>query len=96
MRFVTCGNDNMIHIYVGQGDNINSFVEEFFEKEINYESVPKSVSFLNYVGYAYLTFVAGFEDGKCIIFRFDNDNKLWSVQDEIFVESPIIKVNWSE
>lgn len=96
MRFVTCGNDNMIHIYVGQGDNINSFVEEFFEKELNYESAPKSVSFLNYVGYAYLTFAAGFEDGKCIIFRFDNDNKLWSVQDEILVESPIIKVNWSE
>ena len=96
MRFVTCGNDNMIHIYVGQGDNINSFVEEFFEKELIYESAPKSVSFLNYVGYAYLTFAAGFEDGKCIIFRFDNDNKLWSVQDEIIVESPIIKVNWSE
>ena len=96
MRFVTCGNDNKIHIYVGQGDNINSFVEEFFEKELNYESAPKSVSFLNYVGYAYLTFAAGFEDGKCIIFRFDNDNKLWSVQNEILVESPIIKVNWSE
>ena len=36
MRFVTCGNDNKIHIYVCQGDTINSFVEEFFEKEFNY------------------------------------------------------------
>jgi hypothetical protein len=96
MRFVTCGNDNKIHIYVGQGDNINSFVEEFFEKEFNFESAPKSVSFLNYVGYAYLTFAAGFENGKCIIFRYDNDNKLWMIKDEIDVMSHIIKVNWSE
>ena len=96
MRFVTCGNDNKIHIFVGQGNNINSFVEEFFEKEINYESAPKSVCFLNYVGYAYLTFAAGFEDGKCIIFRYDSDNKLWIIKDEINVENPIIKVNWSD
>ena len=96
MRFVTCGNDNKIHIFVGQGNSINSFVEEFFEKEINYESAPKSVCFLNYVGYAYLTFAAGFEDGKCIIFRYDSDNKLWMIKDEINVENPIIKVNWSD
>ena len=96
MRFVTCGNDNKIHIYVCQGDTINSFVEEFFEKEFNYESAPKSVCFLNYVGYAYLTFAAGFENGKCIIFRYDSDNKLWMIKDEINIESPIIKVNWSE
>ena len=96
MRFVTCGNDNKIHIWVGQGDNINSFTEEFFEKEINYETAPKSVCFLNYVGYAFLTFAAGFEDGKCIIFRYDSDNKLWNIKDEIYVGSPIIKVSWSE
>ena len=96
MRFVTCGNDNKIHIYIGQGDNINSFVEEFFEKEINYECAPKSVCFLNYVGYAFLTFAAGFEDGKCIIFKYDSDNKFWIVKDEINVGSPIIKVSWSE
>ena len=96
MRFVTCGNDNKIHIYVGQGDNINSFIEEFFEKDFNYESACKSVSFLNYVGYAYLTFAAGFEDGKCFIFKYDSDNKLWNIKDEIYVESPIMKVSWSE
>jgi protein transport protein SEC13 len=97
MRFVTCGNDNKIHIYVSNdNNNINSFVEEFFEKEINYESAPKSVSFLNYVGYSFLTFAAGFEDGKCIIFRYDYDNKLWMIKDEIDVISHIIKVNWSE
>ena len=95
MRFVTCGNDNKIHIFVSK-DNIYSFIEESFEKEIKYESAPKSVSFLNYVGYAYLTFAAGFEDGKCIIFRYDSDNKLWMTQDEIDIGNPIIKVNWSE
>ena len=51
---------------------------------------------MNYFGYAYLTFAAGFEDGKCIIFRYDSDNKLWSTQDEIDIGNPIIKVNWSE
>ena len=96
MRFITCGNDNKICIYIAQGDNINSFVEEFFEKEYEFESAPKSLCFLNYVGYAYLTFAAGFEDGKCIIFRYDNDNKLWIIKDKIYLEYPIIKVNWTE
>ena len=96
MRFITCGNDNKIHIFVGQGDNIFSFNEEFFEKELDFESAPKSVCFLNYVGYAYLTFAAGFEDGKCIIFKYDSDNKLWMIKDEINVDSPILKVSWSE
>ena len=100
MRFVTCGNDNKIHIFVNQGNqgdnNINSFIEEFFEKEINYESAPKSVCFLNYVGYAFLTFVVGFDDGKCIIYKYDTDNKFWIIKDEINVGSPVIKVYWSE
>ena len=56
MRFFTCGNDNKIHIYVGQVNNINFFFEEFFQKDFNYESSCKSVCFLNYVWYAYLTF----------------------------------------
>ena len=97
MRFVTCGNDNKLRVFVSNdNNNKNSFVEEFFEKELNYESAPRSVSFLNYVGYAYLTFATGFENGKCIIFRYDSDNKLWITQDEINVASPIIKVSWSE
>ena len=49
MRFFTCGNDNKIHIYVGQVNNINFFFEEFFQKDFNYESSCKSVCFLNYV-----------------------------------------------
>ena len=97
MRFVTCGNDNNIKVFISNDkNNINSFVEEFFEKEINYESAPKSVCFLNYVGYACLTFAAGFENGKCVIFRYDSDNKLWFTKEEINIANQIIKVSWSE
>lgn len=48
MRFITCGNDNKIHIYKSQNNSINSFIEEINEendKGFTFESTPKSVSF---------------------------------------------------
>ena len=62
MRFTTYRNDNKIHIYKSQNNNINSFIEEINEdndKGFTFESTPKSICFLNYVGYAYLTFTVG-------------------------------------
>ena len=98
MRFITCGNDNKIHIYKSQNNNINSFIEEINEdndKGFTFESTPKSICFLNYVGYAYLTFAVGFEDGKCLIYKYDNDNNSWKIKAELNLNCPIIKVSWS-
>ena len=97
MRFITCGNDCKIHIYKSQNNNISTFVEELNKDDIGfkYENIPKSVSFLNYVGYAYLTFAVGFEDGKCLIYKYDNDNNSWEIKSEINLNCPIIKVSWS-
>ena len=98
MRFITCGNDNKIHIYKSQNNKINSFRDEVNEDNENifsFESTPKSVSFLNYVGYAYLTFAVGLEDGKCLIYKLDEDNNIWIIKDEININESIIKVNWS-
>ena len=98
MRFITCGNDNTIHIYKSQNNNISTFVEEINEdndRNFMYESIPKSVSFLNYVGYAYLTFAVGFEDGKCLIYKYNSDNNSWKIKAELNLNCPIIKVSWS-
>ena len=98
MRFITCGNDNRIHIYKSQNNNIVNFVEEINQdndKGFTYESIPKSVSFLNYVGYAYLTFAVGFEDGKCLIYKYNSDNNSWKIKAELNLNFPIIKVSWS-
>ena len=98
MRFITCGNDNRIHIYKSQNNNIVNFVEEINQdndKGFTYESIPKSVSFLNYVGYAYLTFAVGFEDGKCLIYKYNSDNNSWKIKAELNLNCPIIKVSWS-
>ena len=98
MRFITCGNDNKIHIYKSQNNNINNFIEEINEnndKGFNFESIPKSVCFLNYVGYAYLTFAVGFDDGKCFIYKYDNDSNSWIIKAELNLNCPIIKVSWS-
>jgi protein transport protein SEC13 len=98
MRFITCGNDNRIHIYKSQNNNIVNFVEEINQDNIKgftYESIPKSVSFLNYVGYAYLTFAVGFEDGKCLIYKYNSDNNSWKIKAELSLNCPIIKVSWS-
>ena len=98
MRFITCGNDKKIHIYKSQNNSISSFIEEKNEnndKNFTYESIPKSISFLNYVGYSYLTFAVGFEDGKCFIYKYDNENNSWKINSELNLGSPIIKVSWS-
>ena len=96
MKFVTCGNDNTLKIFKCQNNNINSFSEEISENDNNifsYDSVPKSVCFLNYVGYSYLTFAVGLENGKCLIYK--NDGNYWVISEELNLGCPIIKVSWS-
>jgi len=92
MKFISCGNDNIINIYTSKENNIESFYKE---KEINLESIPKDVAFLKFVGYTKLTFACGLNDGKCLIYKYNNINKEWLKTYEINVGGNIDKVNWS-
>ena len=90
MKFTTCGNDNKINIFVSKRNTINSFIKE---KEFDIEDVPKDVSFLNFVGYTQLTFACGLNNGKCLIYKWINNE--WKKTYEINVGGNIDKVNWS-
>ena len=90
MKFITCGNDNKINIFVSKRNTINSFIKE---KEFDIEDVPKDVSFLNFVGYTQLTFACGLNNGKCLIYKWINNE--WKKTYEINVGGNIDKINWS-
>ena len=90
MKFITCGNDKVINIFVSKDNNIESFYKE---KEINLELIPNDISFLKFIGYTKLTFACGLNDGKCLIYKYNN--KEWKMTYEINVGGIIDKVNWS-
>ena len=90
MRFITFGNDKIINIFVSKENNIESFYKE---KEINLELIPNDISFLKFIGYTKLTFACGLNDGKCLIYKYNN--KEWKMTYEINVGGIIDKVNWS-
>ena len=90
MKFITCGNDNKINIFVSKRNTINSFIKE---KEFDIEDVPKDVSFLNFVGYTQLTFACGLNNGKCLIYKWINNE--WKKTYEINVGGNVSKINWS-
>ena len=71
-------------------NTINSFIKE---KEFDIEDVPKDVSFLNFVGYTQLTFACGLNNGKCLIYKWINNE--WKKTYEINVGGNIDKINWS-
>lgn len=90
MKFISCGNDNTINIFVSKNNTINSFYKE---KEINIGEIPNDISFVNFVGYTQLCFACGLNNGKCLIYKYyDND---WKNTYEINVGGTIIKINWS-
>ena len=90
MRFISCGNDRNIKIFIAKKNTIDSFVKE---KEFNLEFIPKDISFLNFVGYTQLTFACGLNNGKCLIYKYlDNE---WKNTYEIDIGGDILKINWS-
>ncbi len=91
MRFITCGEDKKIKIFVSKDNTINTFTEE---DSIDVgDSIPLSIGVLNFVGYLYLTFAVGLSNGNCLIYKYE-DNK-WEQKSVIQIKSPIIKIFWS-
>ena len=90
MKFISCGNDNKINIFVSKKNTIDSFIKE---KEFELESIPNDITFLNFVGYTQLTFACGLNNGKCLIYKLDNSE--WKGPIEIDVGGDICKINWS-
>ena len=90
MRFICCGNDRKIRIFISKKNTIDSFYEE---KEFNLESIPNDVSFLNFVGYTQLIFACGLDNGKCLIYKHSNGE--WKKSFEISVGGDIYKIKWS-
>ena len=70
MKFISCGNDNMINIFVSEKNTIDSFNKI---KEIDLKIIPKDIAFLNFVGYTQLTFACGLNNGKCLIYKCINN-----------------------
>ena len=91
MKFISCGNDCKINIFKSEENTINSFVKV---KSIDLNGViPRDIAFLNFVGYINLTFACGLEDGKCLIYKYcDNE---WKNTFTIDINSSIIKLCWS-
>jgi protein transport protein SEC13 len=90
MKFITCGNDNKVNIFMSQRNTINSFIKI---NEFDTEDIPKDVAFLNFVGYTQLTFACGLKNGKCLIYKCINNE--WKKTYEINVGGNISKLNWS-
>ena len=90
MKFITCGNDKKINIFISKNNTIDSFKKE---KEINLDIIPNDISFINFLGYTQLCFACGLNNGKCLIYKYyDND---WKNIYTIKVDGNIIKLNWS-
>jgi len=90
MKFISCGNDNMINIFVSEKNTIDSFNKI---KEIDLKIIPKDIAFLNFVGYTQLTFACGLINGNCLIYKYENND--WKNTFIIKVEGNISKINWS-
>ena len=90
MKFITCGNDNKVNIFMSKRNTINSFIKI---NEFDTEDIPKDVAFLNFVGYTQLTFACGLSSGKCLIYKCLNNE--WKKTFEINVGGNISKLNWS-
>ena len=90
MRFITCGNDRKIIIFSSKNNTINAFCKE---NEIELETNPKDISFLNFVGYTQLTFACGLNNGKCLIYKYVNNE--WKNTNKINTDADIMKINWS-
>ena len=90
MKFITCGNDNKVNIFMSKRNTINSFIKI---NEFDTEDIPKDVAFLNFVGYTQLTFACGLNSRKCLIYKCLNNE--WKKTFEINVGGNISKLNWS-
>ena len=90
MKFITCGNDNKVNIFMSKRNTINSFIKI---NEFDTEDIPKDVAFLNFVGYTQLTFACGLNSGKCLIYKCLNNE--WKKTFEINMGGNISKLNWS-
>ena len=90
MKFISCGNDGKINIFVAKNNTIDSF---FKEKEFDLKDIPKDIAFLNFIGYTQLVFACGLNNGKCLIYKL-SDN-IWKNTFEIDVGGDIFKINWS-
>ena len=90
MKFITCGNDNKVNIFMSKRNTINSFIKI---NEFDTEDIPKDVAFLNFLGYTQLTFACGLNNGKCLIYKCINNECKKAY--EINVGGNISKLNWS-
>ena len=90
MKFISCGNDGNINIFISKKNTIDSLCKE---KEIKLESIPNDIKFLNFVGYTQIVFACGLNNGKCLIYKYSN--KEWKKTYEINVKGDICKLNWS-
>ena len=90
MKFISCGNDGYINFFVSKKNTIDSFSKE---KEICLESIPNVVAFLNFVGYTQIVFACGLNNGKCLIYKYLNNE--WKNTYKIDVKGDICKLNWS-
>ena len=90
MKFITCGNDGKVNIFISNKNTIDSFHKE---KEFNFDSTPNDVAFLNFVGYTQLVFACGLSNGKCLIYKYSNND--WIKTFEINAGGNICKINWS-
>ena len=91
MKFISCGNDCKINIFESKDNTIDSFVKE---RSIDLKGIiPIDIAFLNFIGYTYLTFACGLNNGKCLIYK--NYNGDWNNTFSINIGSSIIKIFWS-
>ena len=90
MKFITCGNDNKINIFISKNNTIDSFKKE---KEIDLNVIPNDISFINFIGFTQICFACGLNNGKCLIYKYcDGD---WKNTYTINIGSSIIKICWS-
>ena len=67
LRFVSCGVDGKIILWISNNNNIENFNSQII---FSYEHAIKCISWLNYIGYANETIAFGTDDGFVKILKF--------------------------
>jgi protein transport protein SEC13 len=90
LRFVSCGVDGKIILWISKNNNIENFNKEII---FNYEHAIKCISWLNYIGYANETIAFGTDDGFVKILKFKIGK--WICSSSFNCQFSILKIFWS-